>query len=308
MSAASHLNNALTSHNIDICGISEHWLLEEQRYLFQSIHGDFDSHLISDFSLHPMAQNRRCKGGVALLWRKRLSSRVTAVDSDDDRIAILKLTLNSEVIFFIQVYFPTTRYGAELYSEYIAKLNDLCSSFLLEGSVVILGDVKARLSGPRMVGYENHRGHLLPCILDRNQLYSVTTSSVCKGPLFTYVHSEDGSSSLIDHIIIQVSKTDFVKECRILGHIFLNVSNHRPIVCELCFSMDIPTTCEQLIRFSYKWTTSDDIDHTSTYRDTLDNLINASDLRNRDMTSENDVTEYTKDITCCLYSPRLKRR
>ncbi|XP_069101570.1 uncharacterized protein [Argopecten irradians] len=311
MSAASHLNTALTSHNIDICGISEHWLLEEQRHLFQSIHSDYASHVISDFSLHPLAHDRRRKGGVALLWRKDLSSRVTVIDSADDRIAILKLSLNSSVVFIMQVYLPTSRYGADTFSEYVAKLNEFCASFLSEGSVIIMGDLNARLSGPRINGYENSRGHQLQIVLNRHQLFAVTTSLLCNGPTHTYVHSDDGSSSLIDHLIIESSKHDLIKECRVLNDYYLDVSNHRPIICEMCFPVDIPTSYEQMPHTSFKWNSADGSDYSEIYRQTLQSHLVNSDICKRVLASEQDIERFTRDIASCLYAASessLKKR
>ncbi|XP_060075468.1 uncharacterized protein LOC132555135 [Ylistrum balloti] len=302
MSAASHLHDALNKEHIDICGISEHWLFEENRHLFQSIHRDYDAFVISDFSLHPCAERRSRKGGVAILWHRRLSGRVTVVESDDDRIAIIKLITNNGVFFLIQVYLPTSRYGIDIFTDYVDRLDDLCTSFSLEGSVVLMGDFNARLSGPRIPLYQNSRGRLLQRCIDRHQLCALTTTDICVGPLHSYVHSEDGSSSLIDHIIVNSLNVDLVRSCDVLDHDFLDVSNHRPLLAELRIPHSTQNeTCETISWISYRWVPAGDSKNVDVYRDNLDvSIINSALWNTQELCSKDDVDIFTRGLMNCI--------
>ncbi|XP_021367214.1 uncharacterized protein LOC110459333 [Mizuhopecten yessoensis] len=303
MSAASHLHDALNREHVDICGTAEHWLFEENRHLFGSIHKDYESIAISDFSLHPLADKRSRKGGVAIMWYKRFNDRVSVVESDDDRIVIIKLVTDSDILYFIQVYLPTSRYGVDIFTDYVEKLDDLCTTFSLEVSVILMGDFNARLSGPRIPNYQNQRGQSLQRLIDRHQLCALSTADICVGPLHSYVHSEDGSSSLIDHIIINSSKVDLVWECAVLDRDFLDVPNHRPLLCELHIPLPVPreTFCNTLTRVSYRWITSGDSKNVDVYRDSLDECISNSSLVNmQELCSEDDVENYTNELVNCI--------
>ncbi|XP_069105877.1 uncharacterized protein [Argopecten irradians] len=305
MSAASHLHEALNREHIDICGISEHWLYEENRHLFYSIHKDYEAVVISDFSLHTLADQRCRKGGVAIMWHRKLSDMISVVDSDDDRIAIVKLVTGTDIWYFIQVYLPTSRYGADIFTDYISKLDDICTNFSLNGSVILMGDFNARLSGPRVPNYVNHRGQLLQRLMDRHQLCALSTSDVCRGPLFSYVQSDNGSSSLIDHIIINSSKVDLVCDCAVLEHGFLDVSNHRPLLCELRIPLPerMDHHCSKMMRFSYKWITTGTSENVSAYRESLEEAIEQSTLANtRELTCEDDIDKFTDELVTCIQS------
>ena len=77
MSSSSYLSDCLSLKNIDICGLSEHWLYEKDLIFLNEINGNYMCHAVSDFDLMIPGHRRVGKGGVALLWHKKLNSRVT---------------------------------------------------------------------------------------------------------------------------------------------------------------------------------------------------------------------------------------
>ena len=64
-------SNILAQRNIDICGISEHWLYEKDLMFFNKLDGNYKSHAVADISLNFPGRRKVGKGGVAILWRKK---------------------------------------------------------------------------------------------------------------------------------------------------------------------------------------------------------------------------------------------
>ncbi|XP_060067316.1 uncharacterized protein LOC132547560 [Ylistrum balloti] len=305
MSSASYLHDALQKQDVDICGISEHWLFDENAHLLNSIHPNYLYFAVCDFSTHALSDHKTRKGGVAFLWKKNISSRVTVVDSDDDHIVILKLVSNSSVWHLIQVYIPNTRYGSDIFNDYVDKLDSLCASFSLQGSVIIMGDFNARLSGPRIPNYQNYRGLRLQRCLDRYQLSALTTSFFCSGPLYTYVHSDDGISSLIDHVIIDSSKTDLISNCYIGDQPYLDVSSHRPIFCDILFPTASAVKSPQIERSVFKWPSDGTSSGTEVYHDNLHQFITQSNLISFRLNNISDIDSYTDLLTKGIHDTAL---
>ena len=64
-------------------------------------------HAVSDFDLMIPGHRRVGKRGVALLWHKKLNSRVTPLSFDDDRIIGLLLEISPSLnIYVFLVYLP----------------------------------------------------------------------------------------------------------------------------------------------------------------------------------------------------------
>jgi len=105
MSSASYLSDILTEGDIDVCGLSEHWLTPNNLFFMDSISSDFDYFGKCDNS-------NRSKGGVAIMWNKRLSHRVVPIDVDDDRIVGIQMQISStEHMFIFQVYLPCVNHS-----------------------------------------------------------------------------------------------------------------------------------------------------------------------------------------------------
>ena len=47
-----------------------------------------------------MLNSRRIgKGGVGFVWKRHMNDKISVIDVDDDRIAVIKLLLSNEIIF-----------------------------------------------------------------------------------------------------------------------------------------------------------------------------------------------------------------
>ena len=71
MSSATYLSNSLKYRNVDICGISEHWLYEKDLHFLNQIDNYYNSYAVSDNDLKLPGRRRVGKGGVAILWHRK---------------------------------------------------------------------------------------------------------------------------------------------------------------------------------------------------------------------------------------------
>jgi hypothetical protein len=77
MSSASYLSDLLQNHSIDICGMSEHWLFEHDLQFIYCINSHYTSYSIADPDLQYPSSRRVGKGGLGIMWHKRLTNRIS---------------------------------------------------------------------------------------------------------------------------------------------------------------------------------------------------------------------------------------
>ncbi|XP_053383874.1 uncharacterized protein LOC128550036 [Mercenaria mercenaria] len=223
----------LHRESIDICGISEHWLKESDLHFLNSIDANYDSHGSFDRDLTILGRRKVGKCGVCLLWKKQYSeiiSRLT-LDNEDRIIGIQVKTNPNNFLFVFQVYPPCSNHSIDLYRDYIDKIEDLLSMYAEKGTVILVGDFNSDISE------SSSRSKYLCSLLQRLNLSSVNSQSICKGAKYTNVNYNGASESLIDHVLLPVEKVDLVTRCEILEDNALNVSSHRAIVCSLHVQM-----------------------------------------------------------------------
>ncbi|MES9879927.1 MAG: reverse transcriptase domain-containing protein, partial [Sedimenticola sp.] len=234
MSSCSYLSKTLTTESIDICGISEHWLYEHDLHFLDCIDKNYSCYAKSDFDLGVPGNRRVGKGGVCLMWRKQFDHRVSRVEIDDDRIIGIQCEFaKGHYLYVFQVYLPCTNYPIYLYREYIDNIYNMLSMYKDKGLVIIMGDFNAHLNGRVFIKPLDDRGHCLLDFLSDNNMISVNATNLCTGAESTFVTYDGRHESFIDHIIISQETLDTVKTCTILDDSVLNVSRHRPIVCDI---------------------------------------------------------------------------
>ena len=101
MTSIPYLLNELKNKTISICGISEHWLLQHNAYILQTVNKDYDSHVIT--CSNPKSLNGRLygKGGVAIVWHKSLSNIIEPIETYSDGIAAVRLNCSEFNIYII---------------------------------------------------------------------------------------------------------------------------------------------------------------------------------------------------------------
>ena len=149
MASASYLCDVITQGEIDICGISEHWLSPNNLYFLDTISNDYNYHAVCDNDLYSCKTRKVGKGGVAILWNNRYDNYVVPLNIDSDRIVGIQLQNSpGDFVFIFQVYLPCSNHNIEKYNDCIALLYDLHSSFCDHGLTVCIGDFNARVFTP----------------------------------------------------------------------------------------------------------------------------------------------------------------
>ena len=156
--------------------------------------------------------------------------------------------------YIIQVYLPSSNHCMQEFEEYIFKLQDICSSFVESGTLIIIGDFNAHLNCIKLIKRCDRRALLLYSFLACNNLVSANTLPICKGANDTFVFCNGMFHSMIDHIVIPVECVDTISDCFILDDDALNVSTHRPVLCSLNFPHAEQTDIRSAdITYPIKW-------------------------------------------------------
>ncbi len=79
MTGLPYLETELLNRKIDICGLSEHWLLPENVTVLNSFNADYNSYVVTSQVTHCLNNCRMGKGGVAFLWRKKHDSVIEPI-------------------------------------------------------------------------------------------------------------------------------------------------------------------------------------------------------------------------------------
>ena len=252
MSSCTHLCDMLSARNVDICGISEHWLYSKDLHFLDKLDNVYKSYATSDFDLNLPSRRRAGKGGVAFLYHKRLSSRITHLCLESDRITGLQYEFcKNQYMYIFQVYLPSSNHSMSVYRDCCDDLRNILYCYADKGEIVIMGDINAHLSSAGFKKPKDHRTRFFEDLMAGLNIESVNRLDFCQGPAATFV-SPVGQSS-IDHILIPVEKLDTVNCCEIIDGDVLNFSNHRPVFCRLCVPLSYnqyDASCSRRIKWS----------------------------------------------------------
>ena len=254
MSSGSYLGRVLENLNIDICGISEHWLYRNDLHFLDSINSSYKYAAVSDFDLEKPSKRKVGKGGVAMFWKADIDSRISLLNIDDDRIMGVQYQLSKDrFVYIIQVYLPSANHSISQLEDYLTKLQDICSMYTEMGTLVIMGDLNVHINGRLFLKPPDRRSALFHHFTVANNMLSLNTLPLCAGASSTFVLYSGEHVSMIDHILLQVEKVDLVSECSILDDDALNVSNHRPIYCHSSFPHVEQAESGLSVRRSVNW-------------------------------------------------------
>ena len=200
MSSCSYLCDMLKHNNVDICGLSEHWLRETDLHFLNSIDSNYKNHSVCDNDLRIPCKSNVRKGGVALLWNNKYSNNISVLPIDDDRIVGIQFECSKNCFLYIfQVYFPSSNHSFSKFIEYVEKLNDIIQSYRDKGIIVVMGDLNAHLNTHQINKKLDERSVRLKQCLTELNLVSINSLSTCIGANSTFVSYNDGHESLIDH-------------------------------------------------------------------------------------------------------------
>lgn len=246
-----------------------------------SVNCDYIAFGVSDRDLRIPSSYRVGKGGVALMWHNSISGRISLLDIESDRVCGIQYRLSkNNFVYILQVYAPCSNTSIYNYRDFIDFMQTVISMYSENGILIVMGDLNAHLQGHRYIKSSDERGKCLQRMLHYHNLVSVNNLPSCYGATSTFVSYDDFYESLIDHILVQDTSLSTVSFCEIVDDGVLNVSRHRPIICEI----SIPTTVfstEKLSEVSHiKWKriTTDELQMYSSFLDETLNNVDYSDV------------------------------
>ena len=210
-------------------------------------------------------------GGVAILWKDGLQAApIHSICSD--RICAIKLEGSSSsdpCLILVPVYLPSTDYPLEVYEEYMTELERTINALQDVGPIIIMGDFNAHLKSSVNTS-QNQQGNLLQGFIERNNLYN---ASFCNTSCPQYTFFTTNSQIMIDFCIVDASLVSYIKECTILDHHPLNLSDHLLLSASILWKV----TMKQLIIKPQKilnWNRAVNDGSISSYCETVNTLIN----------------------------------
>ena len=111
----------LCDHN-DVILLQETWLTNTELPILDQLHSEFYAKGISAMNLEEGVLTGRPYGGVAILWRKSITSKFQIVDCNDTRLFGLELVFGDKKIIIFNVYLPyCSNENAEEFIQYLEK-------------------------------------------------------------------------------------------------------------------------------------------------------------------------------------------
>ena len=306
MSSVPYLCQILNSKNIDICVLTEHWLYNHSLSFLDSLDLNFMSYAKCDRDLSGIAYARsgRGKGGVAIMYNRKLSHCISRVNFDDDRLLAIEIRLSNNKHFtVIGAYLPSSDAPPDVFISYIDKLDELISYVSTYSSVAVLGDMNTQLNGTRYRCRRLFRTVNLESLLDTHDLFSLTPSTLCTGPCYTFDPFESGSNrTLIDHIIISKFERNIVRSCEILSNCHSNTSDHLAVVANFAIgSLCSASMSQPHTRYRWHHDASTRQHLSETYGHSVETLLNEISVPCDNEASQNDLNSYYNSIVKSLH-------
>ena len=212
------------SENSIVC-IQEHWLWEFQKNWITQNFSDFEGFIRCHDSNEPISNSHIPWGqsGVAILWSKKLSDRITRLEGGNERIQVIELNMGYKTCL-INTYLPTNKKDSEYnYSECLDILHDILHRYEQSHHIILCGDLNGTLLPTR----NNKHDLLLKEFVNEHSLSNKGHSSVKP----TFYHFNGTATSQIDYIL--TNKPEMFETYSIIDRESCNVSSHVPVQVRL---------------------------------------------------------------------------
>lgn len=207
ISYTPYLNHCLSNFDVHICGISEHWLREDNLNFLQTIDSNYTVTAKPVPAHNPFLYRSTVRGGVALMVHISFSL-LSGIDTQSSRIVGAEIKISEqEIIFCFAVYLPASSRPFEVFSDHLEILETLVTVYSKRGRVIILGDCSVTVCGPRYQTNRDRRTDAFGSLLTRLDMISVHVQTICQCDLHTFFPVTNNSTA-IDHIIIDSSVLD----------------------------------------------------------------------------------------------------
>jgi exonuclease III len=309
MRSSIYICKLLQEYQLDVLIVCEHWLFPDSVVYLESLDSEYVSHAVSDKGLDVLDPYRRGKGGVGILWHRRINHAVSVLRVDSGRIIGITVELEKKkFLTVLGVYLPSTSSHLDDFRDEINLLHatyQMCSEY---SEVIVLGDLNGQMSGPRCIcDQSNPRTKALSVFTCDEQLCSLMVQSDCAGPDYTYCNCVGGPQTLIDHILIKECSCDLVVDYAVIDDDVINISDHLPVRVKINVS-PLKTSNHLFCYSALKWKSVNSDYIKSTYELVLNENLSAMKNTSLDdpKSIENFYNAMTSVITqtACEYIPR----
>lgn len=289
--------------SVDILCLQEHHLFDHNVSLLSSI--DTDMRTFSRCQSHIRNDGKYIyQGGVAIMWKSNINHQITKLHDvgDTNVIGVKVVNETGNSIFIFNVYLPSVNHDYETFQHCVNTMSNIYEYFKHQGSVIIVGDFNTSINiGTRSVPNQHsdrRRSMEIENFILQNNLCSLVTHEMCKGPKTTYSHVSC-TGTQIDHIIIENDEIDNIISCWVHDDHTLNTSDHNALSVQISYRSYV---FKSHARKTYKWQNAD----TSTYADTLDKTLGNMGLIDLDLKNSADIDVYCEQLISCIQDVSYK--
>lgn len=278
-----------------------------------NIHPDYLAHVVCGIDECNGILPGRPSGGVAVLWKKKLSSYISKIKplSFHRRICAIRLTIGNCDYIICSTYMPNDTYSmtnvSSEFSEVCNQIDTLISSETANHFI---------LAGDLNVDYRRNNAHSkwIADMTGRHRLVDTWTLPLAH-PDDTYVAYDGNAKSRIDYFMCPMNLSSSITELAVLKR-SNNPSNHRPIKLGLhfgdpvsCSSTSGMSTGAQTEMRCISWNRVHD-KHIKSYQKQLDEMLKkltvppvafCQDLYCENPDHKAEIDQWCNDLTdCCL--------
>ena len=264
------LYDFLECYSPDIMLLQETWLLKRDLDRLNQLHSLYMGRGISSVPDTDVLQGRPY-GGLAVLWRKSLSTNISFIHCEEKRLQPLVLSLkNKKTVFICNVYFPIdNRCVATVCDTYAATLDSLeiCMHENLHDYILLGGDFNTDFT--RCNAHANY----LKEFLQRNMLVCTSSTSA-----YTFI-GPNNTKSCIDHFMVDNTLLQSVENTQILDYtIWPKEVGHIPISIEIEHSLEKQGFVDSNSSATFSTPAWHRIKSFEAYKNMLDILLDSHDL------------------------------
>ena len=234
----------------DIVLIQEHWLFQSQIPLLDEVCEGVGSAGKGTDYLDPIlpTQMPRGYGGVGILWKSEIDSRIKVLDDGGNRIQCIQLEnfTAQKGLLLVSAYLPCRGLGGNVdeFCDCIDQLREICSKYQTDNYIIIGGDLNENLNPT-----SRSKRHLY--IRDFIEEFELKFENSGK----TYVNPIGKDCTEIDYFLYDIPSSLVLSTKKVLNDIAVNTSDHHPVRIKLLAPAakgDVPKHTQVTSRINWK--------------------------------------------------------
>ena len=172
---------------------------------------------------------RKCRvvtGGVGILWKSEIDSRIKVLDDGGNRIQCIQLEnfTAQKGLLLVSAYLPCRGLGGNVdeFCDCIDQLREICSKYQTDNYIIIGGDLNENLNPT-----SRSKRHLY--IRDFIEEFELKFENSGK----TYVNPIGKDCTEIDYFLYDIPSSLVLSTKKVLNDIAVNTSDHHPVRIKL---------------------------------------------------------------------------